>query len=87
MVPRVVVQHADAELVEPVVEFLVDGVQADYAAQRKPDGELEEEVRVPEEGFVDVEASAGGVGGAGREGEVGAPDGEGDVAAAVVVAG
>lgn len=52
VVARVVVDQRDAVFIEPVVEFLVDGVQRDYAVVGQPEGQLEEEVRVSEERFV-----------------------------------
>lgn len=54
-VASVVVDDRDAVFVEQVVEFLVDGVQTDGAREGEAQGELEEEVGVAQEGFVDVE--------------------------------
>jgi len=62
-VARVVVQDRDAVFVEEVVEFFVDGVEADGGGERKAQGELEEEVWVAEEGAVDVEGRGGDGGG------------------------
>lgn len=63
VVPRVVMYEADAVFVKPVMEFFVDGVERDDGGVREADAELEEQVGVPEERFVDVE---GGTGVAGR---------------------
>lgn len=55
MVGSVIVDYADAVLVEPVVKFLVNGVEVHDCGWGKADGELKEEVWVAENGFVEVE--------------------------------
>ena len=55
MVPRVLVDQRDTVFVQPVVEFLVDGVEINDTGVGNPDAELEKEVWVPEQRLVDVE--------------------------------
>ena len=55
MVLRVLVDQAHAVFVQAVVEFFVDGVECHDCAERKSDAELEEEVWVAKERFIDVE--------------------------------
>jgi hypothetical protein len=50
---------ADAVFVEPVMELFVDGIERDDSGVREADAELEEQVGVPEERFVDVEEGTG----------------------------
>lgn len=54
MVASIVVDDADAVLVEAVVGFLVDGIEVDDCGRREANGKLEEEVLVLQDGLVEV---------------------------------
>lgn len=56
MVFCIVVDQTDAELVEAVVKLFVDGVQVHDGGIGQAKRELEEQVRMAQDGFVDVEA-------------------------------
>ena len=55
MVACIIDHYGCAVFVEPVMKFFVDGVEIHHGLGREPDRELEEEVWVSEESFVDVE--------------------------------
>ena len=59
VVACIVVDEGDAVFVEAVVEFFVDGVEIDDCGIGEAERELEEEVVVAENGFVDVEGLLG----------------------------
>jgi len=56
MIRRIVGDDGGTVIIELVVEFLVDGVQVDYSGGWEANRELEKEVRVAENSFVNVEA-------------------------------
>jgi hypothetical protein len=58
-------------LVEPEVEFLIDRVKVSEGGRPKPNSELEKEIRMAEEGFVDIERSPVDV--VGRHGDLRTP--------------
>ena len=86
---RIVVDERGAVVIKAVVEFLVDGVEVDEFLVGHAQRELEEEIRVTQDCFVDIERSgndSSSYDGDGIGRDFRAPELGRDVGAAVTVA-